>query len=321
MNHLSTLPPSTTRIACAILACLFSFPNASVAQTSSPHWTFEKGDRYALSLTQTSKSVTTVDARETTLDNETVMEMDWHVTAVDDDGNATIDQSLTRVKLTVAGFTRKKKGDPASPLKDIAFDTAAATNPFTTKDSKTLLQQVQPLIGLEFTVTMSRLGEITDVSIPKTVTEQLEKMPDTQNLRALFSKTGLKEMLGASAMVFPDPLKIGDAWSDESVTKTAFGNFNRNRKYTYAKNSNNDSIAEFELEVTLDPVEAASSDSDSLKSKLLDFYGTGTMQMDLAQGHLKSSIIKNSIQSEKPYREKTIGTKITNQIETVVTKK
>ena len=295
--------------------------NSGLAQSDGPQWKYKVGDKFEVVLNQTSKSETKVDARETTIDNATTIEMDWEVTKVDANGDATVEQSLSRVKLSVNGFTRKKQGDPATPLKDIGFDTSNPAD--ISSDSKTLLEQIQPLIGLQFSVVMSSDGEIIDVIVSPDVAKQLEKMPDTQRLRQLFEKDGLKDIMGASAMTLPEDLSAGKSWTEEAQTTTAFGKFDRTRTYTYVgdKESDGAEMAEFTLDVAMKPVDSDASTENSLKSKLLEFEGSGVLLMDLDGGFLRSSKVRNRAHSEKPYREKNIDTVINNQIDTTVTKK
>jgi len=303
-----------------LIVWLANLSGEANSQTDGPQWKLEQGDQFAVTFNQSSKSLTKVDSREITVDNVTVVEMDWEVTAVDDQGVATIEQSLTRVKLGVNGFARIKKGERATPLKDIGFDTAAPEG--ATKDSKTLLKQIQPLIGLKFSVMMAANGEITDVTVSQDVTDQLNKMPDARNLKSLFSAQGWKKVIGASAIVLPVDLEKGKSWKDETTVTTGLGKLDRVRTYTFVgeKEVDGKPIGEFDLAVEMVPV-ASDSIDDTLKSKLLEFSGSGKLVMDLDGGYLKSSKIENRTKSEKPYREKTISTTVTNETETIVSKK
>lgn len=307
----------------AFCICVLISASNAFGQTSDLKWKLEKGDQFAVVLVQSSKSETKVDARETTVVSETTIAMNWEVTAVNSEGDATIEQSLDSVKLSVTGFTRKKKGGAASPLMSIKFDTAATDD--ITNESKKLMNQILPLIGLKFNVEMSPLGEIKNVTIPDAVAQQLNKMPDTQKLRALFSKKGLKEMMGAAAIVLPEELTPGQTWTNESKTSTALGSFVRTRTYTFVgvRTVDGTEVAEFSVAVALEPINDSETKtaSSSLDSKLIEFEGSGNLRLDTAGGFFKTSKIENRAHSKKPYREKTIDTVVSNQIEMTVTKK
>lgn len=309
----------------ALFVCLLiSLPTANaIGQSDGLRLKLETGDKFEIVLVQNSNSETKIDSRETNVDSATTITMGWEVSEVEPNGDATIAQSLTSVKLSVTGFTRKKKGDTASPLMSISFDTSAPDG--ITRESKNLMKQIQPLLGLKFDVVMSPRGEIKEVTVPEAMTELLDKMPDTQSLRALFSKTGLKDILGASAIVLPEGLKEGQSWTEKSISKTALGTFNRNRTYTFVgkKTVDGAEIAEFSVAVTLEPTDVTETKtaSDILNSKLIEFTGSGKLLMDVEEGFFKTSKVENRAHSEKPYREKKIDTVVSNQIEMTVTKK
>lgn len=293
------------------------------AQSTDLKWNLSEGDQFEVTLTQNSNSETKVDARETTVDSTSTIQMDWEVRSVADNGDATIEQSLRAVKLSVTGFTRKKKGATASPLLTVRFDTAAPAG--ATKESKKLMNQVQPLLGLKFDVVMSPSGQIKQVDVPPELAAQLEKMPDTQKLRALFSEQGLADIMGAAAVVIPKDLAQGDSWSVESTPVTEMGTFERKRTYTFVgeKTISGTRMAEFSVDVSLEP-KAAEPDQASntgLESKLIDFSGTGVLMLDVDEGFFATSRNENRIHTEKPYREKTIETVATNLVETTVKKK
>lgn len=323
MIGIPMIHPIKNWISIGAILLISGFASAAYGQSKELKWKLKAGDQFAVVLVQKSNSETKVDTRETTVASETTIGMDWEVKNVNSNGDATISQSLTSVKLSVTGFTRKKKGETASPLMEVNFDTSAPDG--ITSESKNLMQQVQPLLGLNFEVVMSPQGEIIDVQTPENVAKQLAQMPDTQKLRALFSKDGLKDILGASAIVVPKNLTPGQSWTEKTETTTALGSFNRNRTYTYIETKPVDGkqVAEFSLNVTLDPIDESDSQAaaTALDSKLIEFTGSGVLLMDVDGGFFHSSKIENRAHSEKPYREKMVDTVVTNQIEMTVNRK
>ena len=286
-------------------------------QTDGLKWKLKQGDQFQATLVQTSSTKTQVDSRATEINSSTTIVFDWTVTDLDANGDATVEQSLTSIKLSVA--------DPAVPDQAVNYDTASQDKP--SKVSQSLLKQVMPLIGLKFDVVMSPLGEIKHVSIPDDTQKQLDQLPETLKLRNLFSKPGLKDILGAAAIVLPDEkLSDGQTWADAMETTTAFGRFNRKRTYTFVgtKTVNGKEMAEFTLVATLEPVsDESSTQPNGLNEggKLIGFSGSGQLMLDVEGGFFSTSKIRNEAQTEKPYREKKIGTTVTNQIEMTVTRK
>jgi len=286
-------------------------------QAQELKWKLKPDDQFEVRLVQTSTAKTNVDSRDTQTDNSTTIVFDWKVTKVAENGDATIEQSLKSIKLLV--------GDPAVPAQAISYDTSSSGK--ISKESQKLLNQVTPLIGLRFDVVMSPLGEIKTVSLPAATEGALNLLPATMKLRALFSDKGLKDILGASVVVLPsDDLGPGGTWTNEALTPTAFGDFNRIRTYTVVGNKTIDGrdFVEFKLKASMEPVDDGSEGNAkgaSLKGSLVSFSGSGTLMLDVEGGYFSSSDVQNRAESEKPYREKTIKTVVTNQIEMTIRKK
>jgi len=187
-----------------------------------------------------------------------------------------------------------------------------------------MLKQIKPLIGLKYDVVMLSSGEIKDVTLPKETADVIDQLPGTVRIRNLFSETGLKDVLGASAIVLPtDPLEKGGTWNEEVEVKTAFGPFVRGRKYTLVgpKNVGGAELTEIKVEPTMTAKDALETKGNSLRGKLNSFSGEGTLLMNAEDGYFKSSTLKSELKTERPYREKTIETTVTTEVGMTVTKK
>lgn len=290
--------------------------SSAVGQDQELKWNLQEGDRFEVSLIQTSTSRTIVDSRETSTENSTTIVIDWNVTRVAENGDATIEQSLRSIKLLV--------GDPAVPAQAIRYDTGSDED--ITRQSRQLMEQVQPLLGLRFDTVMSLRGEIKSVSLPEKTQEALNLLPATMRLRALFSESGLNDILGASVVVLPDQeLQPGGQWVDEKITPTAFGKFSRKQTYTFIgmKTVDGREFAEIKLVTGLDPVadDTPKTKGASLNGSLNSFAGSGSFMLDVAGGFFSSSKVENRIESEKPYREKTIKTVVSSKVEMSVVKR
>lgn len=298
-----------------VMIGLVASANCAIGQELK--WRFAQGDQYEVSLTQSSDSNTDVDSRKTTTKNSTTLVMDWKITAVSAEGEGTIEQSIRSIKLHV--------GDPAVPSQAITYDTDAPDQ--ATKRSRKLMAQVMPLIGLKFNVVMTSLGEIKSVSLPQPSQDVINQLPGTLRLRALFSENGLKEILGTSVIVLPQKeLQQGEGWTEDAIVPTAFGEFQRTRSFTFEgmQTKNGRELAGLKLNVSMGPVGSGaekSVDGSSLKGSLQDYSGSGLLSFDIAGGYFASSNIQNRAETHKPYREKTIKTVVTNQIDMTIRKK
>ena len=309
-------PHSFAFFAAAIFTTLVFLDSPIRGQSNEVCWKLKTNDQFIIQFNQTSKSDTTVDSRETTVQIKTKIVMTWNVSNVNSDGDATIQQTITAINLLVNGFTRKKKGETGSPLLEVTVDTSAPE--LTSKQGRKLLKQLQPLLNLPIAVEMSSTGEILDVKIPPDVAELLNELPNTQNLRRLFSPEGLKEMMGASSVILPQPLKVGQTWTHQSTSETAMGAMEQTETYTYVKNNDGEQgkIAEFNVSTELKSLDStANQQGSSLQGKLLSFRGSGTLLMDIENGYFSNSKLQNIVSTEKPYREKLIKTTVSNEIE------
>ncbi len=311
-------------LAILVAATFFGLAAGAPAQSEPLKWKLAAGDKFEVVLIQASSADTKVGSRKTLIENSTTLKMNWDVLKVAN-GDATIEQSIAGISLNV--------NNPAIPSQAIAFDTAADeahTKEFS-KASKKLLKQIQPLIGLKFNVTMAATGEIKEVTLPPESTTVINQLPDTVRLRQLFSAPGLTEILGASAIVFPEKaIESGDSWTDEKPVTTPLGEFTRNRTYTVVGNATVDGeeLIEVQMKPTLvpketeegEPAESAEPAKTRLDGKLISFTGSGKLLLDSDNGYLKSSSFANELKSERAYREKTIETVVKNEISMTVNK-
>lgn len=297
-----------TRIACliGILVCLTNSP-ATFAQTFK--WKLAAGERFDVQYIQQSNTSTKVTDRTTVIESETQLNMTWLVTEIDDQQNAIIEQAITAIRLNV--------GNPAVPDQRVSLDTGSEEK--ASGASAPLLKQMKPLVGLKFKVTMTPRGEIKDVSIPDDTMDVLRELPGSLNLQSLFSEQGLTELMGAAAIVLPEgEIETGESWETESRVENQFGQFNRNRNYTFTGTDENSSLATFKIETSMDQTAQASTRKPPM---LIEFSESGSLKLDPAGGYFVSSDIKNVSKTEIPYREKKILTTVNSSIQMSIDKK
>ena len=312
------MKPSKPKLLLSLLSLMIGLSGTIASGQSQPlKWKLKKDDQFEVRLVQSSNAKTNVDSRETETENSTTIVIVWKVIDVAENGDATIAQSLKSIKLSV--------GNPAVPSQAIAYDTSSPQDEIS-KASKKLMTQVMPLLGLRFNVVMSPLGEIKSVSLPTETQDVINQLPATMQLRALFSDQGQKDILGASVVALPSVgLSVGENWTETDLAVTEFGNFIRKRIYTYVGNKQVDGLdfAEFKMDAGMEPTGnegETQAQGASLKGSLITYSGTGTLMFDLAGGYFSSSKIENRVETERPYREKTIKSEVTNQIEMTVQK-
>ncbi len=301
---------SKIALPCAVFAFCLCL-NVQVGSAQKFQWDFSVGDQFEVTFDQSTVTQTTVTEKTTNINSSTRLEMAWSVLAVDRDNNYLIEQAITSIRLSVT--------DPASTGKSVALDTADSSQ--VSGESATILKQVKPLINLKFNITITPTGDILSVDLPDDTVKVLRELPGSLQLQALFSEQGVKDLFGASAVVFPeDEIDVGYTWKTSHSAQTAFGEFTRNRSYEFAENrpSGRPDSARFRLETTLEPVDEANQEDTG---RLLEYTESGEMWFNLEAGFASSFEVTSLTKTELPYREKLIQTRIENLMRMTVLKK
>jgi hypothetical protein len=286
-----------------LLSALLGIQSASTSAccTQAFQWKMKVGDQFKVAFEQSTDTTTTVTEKTTVITSKMEMEMAWKVVSADESGPYRIEQTIQSVRLSV--------GDPARPESQISFDTgdrSTATGP-----SRTLLDQIQPLLGLKFLVAMKPSGEIVDLELPEETADALRELPGSLPLQNLFSEAGMREMLGPSVVAFPEEkIEVGHRWSQEAKVTTAFGDYNRLRTFLYAGTGESDDLARFEITTSLSPLRSGPANNGSL----LKYEESGELVFDTGNGRVSSFETEGTTNTELPYREKFIKTRLKNEL-------
>ncbi|MEM9943020.1 MAG: hypothetical protein AAF939_15765 [Planctomycetota bacterium] len=306
----------------AFLVLIVSLNNCGLSQAQTAfRWNLEQGEEFEVTLFQTTNSKTRVESRETVLNSSNTIVMNWTVAEVVD-GVYKLEQELRQIQLQV--------GDPAVPNQAVEYDTGLAEQKVS-KVSRKLRKQILPLIGLKFNVSMTDLGEITDVELPDETAEVINQLPGTLAIRKLFSETGLRQVLGSASIVLPsEELQPGEKWESRQELNLAFGDFVRIREFEYKgeRKIDDNRFAEFKLTSRIENKDAdAGKDAGSGGVKksipsgtLKSFQGSGKMMLGLDSGYFVSSSVETQVDTESPYREKTILTELISRVEISIKK-
>ena len=307
------------RRALAFLLVLSFVANVQAQSGDTLAWKFTKGDAMAVEFQQTQNAQTRIDVRDRTLESELILGVAWKVTDVADNGNATIEQTIERLRI--------KTGTPGGTIKKtVDIDTASADR--LTGISRSVMKQIQTLIGLKFMVVMTPAGEIVSVTPGSNVATVVDGLPETSALRRVFSAAEMSKLVSNSSFALPPkPMDKGASWDNEStIAMTA----NDGRKFSFDRvvkstiKSIDDAKANIDVEITLTQTPFAGADSGSeLTSplELVSFTGSGEVEFDRSTGTLTSSTTTSEMKTIVVYREDKVQTttRVTNQM-TVVRK-
>lgn len=260
-------------------------------------WQFKAGDQFDVILDQQKVALTGVDKRVAKSDSQTRIKQRWEVESIDDKGNFRVKQIIESIRMSVV--------NPEFPQQALSVDTDSEAK--VSRESTNVLKQVRPLIGRELFVTITPRGEILGVTYSDETKTILQELPGSLNLQALFTDQGIKDLLGAAAIVFPEKTpEPGGSWETKDSIVNALGKFLRVRQYRLEEieDLGQRKVAMIKLNTTITPESV-----DEKNGRLNSFAETGELRIDLSKGYVQSSKTHSVTEAETNYRD--IGVKTT----------
>jgi hypothetical protein len=200
----------------AILACIAMACSAK-AQPLQLRWKLTTGDQFESIDRQESVIDTRVEKRDTKIISSVELKSSWRVTSVTNDV-ATIEQTIDGISINVQ--------NPANSTKSVAVDTSSKTRP--NKSSRSLLKQIQPVIGLKLEFELSQRGAIQSVRLPQASQTKLDSLADDHPVKAILNVDRLSQTLVQASIEFPESeIESGKQWrSGDGTTVTYSGRKN-----------------------------------------------------------------------------------------------
>ncbi len=304
-----------TRLRFGLVLLVLSFASSVQGQDKATlAWKFEKGDELTVQFEQTQNVLTRIDVRDRVLDSELVLVVSWKVVDVADDGNATIEQTIDRIRI--------KTGAPGDEIKKVVdIDTASDTK--LRGVSRDVMKQVKTLVGLKFVVEMTPAGKIVTVTPGPKVAAVVGALPATSALGRIFTAAAMTKLVSDSTMVLPsNSVAKGESWNENSkITMVANDGrtfiFDRGVKSTLQ--TVDESKANIDVEITLTQVPFAGANSGTeLTSplELLSFTGGGKTVFDRSVGAITSSTFSTQMKTRVIYRDDQVKTttNVTNKM-------
>jgi hypothetical protein len=190
-----------------VTAAVIAYGSLSASFAAEPlAWKFEKGgaNRYRMNQSMTIKMDMGENKVESKVDQ--VIDMTWKVIEVKDDGSATLDQKIERMRMTIdAGGTK------------IEVDTASDKTP--ENQAAMIAPLLKAITAGSFRVTMSSRGEISDVVVPEEMVEALKNAPGAAMMGDLASEEGFKRVVSQASFAFPEKLEPNTQWTQKTEMK------------------------------------------------------------------------------------------------------
>lgn len=271
-------------------------------------WQLSEGSRYRVELKQSTAIKSSIDTREKQLGNEMLLLMSWKIESAKDDA-FNITQSIDRVYLKIS-----QPGKEGIQTTEIDTDNERGPGSFAGE----LLKQIQPLIGTKYLVSMTSRGEISEISVPPESMEALRNAPASMRLRQVLTREGLEDLIGQSAIVFPEQaIKAGDEWTTSQDITNALGKIRKTHRYVYngEQDRNDAEAAGFSVSTVVEKLEPGENDAT-----IDGFSGSGKIWFAPEENEILESSVENKMTTRRTYREKIIQTSVSSSISMRVSK-
>lgn len=287
--------------------------NVNPGHAQTPQWKFAEGDTFAIRISQTSAVTTVVDRRVVEHSNEMTLEIDWVVESMDGE-NAQLTQTITRV---IASLTMPGEKGP----KTIEYDSNSERF---TGDARRMNKSFSRIIGQPVAITITPLGEITDVKIPEETLESLRQMPGSMQGRKMFEPESIREMFAQAGMQLPSDT-TGDSW--ETTREFSVGTpqkFNQTLSYTIENSGANPLEIGFTgtiaaIETTSPSERPEGIEFDSLEIEEQD--SSGKIVFDTESGNCTSSESTTMLKTRTAYRDMAVVATINSTVNLTVQRK
>jgi hypothetical protein len=219
--------PQRSKASLFRIASLAMFLLAGWAVTSAPaaeplRWQFTAGDSHHFQMNQEMKMQMQLPTGNVSTTMNQIIDMTWDVTGVDDDGIASVQQKINRMRMRMAM--------PQGQQIDYDSSSDAAPQGF----AAMLAPMMKEMTKAVFDVKMSPQGEILEVAIPEGLIKALKGSPAAQMMGDMASEEGFKQMIEKGSLKLPETLEKGVTWDSEVKLKNPmFGTQTVTTTYEY----------------------------------------------------------------------------------------
>ncbi len=306
--------PSTARPGLAALAILIGLGAGMAQAKTTLRWKFKPGDVLHYQTVQsTVTSIQDLNAKPVQQTLALTIDLTWTVKSVDDQGKASVAETIDRMRTTA---TMPYVGKLSDDSKD-----ADAAGP--------IGSLFKFLVGSEFTFTVTPRGEIDDVKLPEKLLAAL-KAPDEPAaapgqpaepggmkmmlMQLGITEDGMKNMLNQMTLVVPqEALEVGGKWDRKLPTPAGPDGASRmiDQMFTYRGAEAGNKAEGVDLTTKFEPLKPDPNVPVTVKSE----EASGRYSFDNAAGRITSSTLTQKIEA----RIQQEGKEIPQSIETVTT--
>jgi hypothetical protein len=198
------MPSPVARLTLAALVLALAAPSTKADELL--RFKFKAGQSVRYEFVQAMKMNLEAAGRNSETEMTQTMEMTWKIKSVDDQGTATIEQTIDRIAANIVGPGANISYDSAKK------DTAKQENP----QAQQLVKLFGILLGAQITQELTALGEVKNVKLPEGLSDKLREVVAAGGAgNAMFSEDSIKNMSLQSGLKLPStPIAQGKAWEN-----------------------------------------------------------------------------------------------------------
>jgi hypothetical protein len=272
-------------------------------------WKWSPDSEWVAEFHQQVTTDSTFGAKTLRLAIESRFTQRWLVRSVDAQGAATLQQSYTKIAVSVdmgMGNT-------------IAFDTDRPANPM--GESRRLADALQPLVGPTWTLVVSPRGEVLRLEPSAEAKAAAELAGKNSVVQPLFASDGAIGLVRQAFVPLPEePVMPGGGWRTSLPWKASFGVGEIAHQYTYegVRPQDGSSVAAVRVESRIDakPGPGKVTKGRELKEQKI----VGLMLFDLAGGTLVESRQTQSLRSESRVRDVPLAAQLSSELTVTIRK-
>jgi len=275
---------SIPRLVCCLL--IFASSNLSLAAEGPLIWKFQVGDEHSYRMTQNMDMEMSLGATGRKIETrmQQVLDMTWKIEQVDDQGQATLVQTIRRVQMELH----------APGQKTLLYDTDSDEAP--TGFAAMLVPLYKAMTAEPSKLTLTPRGEIKDFEMPKALGKAIKAIPGAAAMGDFFGNEGFRNVLQQSALVLPEPndLKPGHQQTTQSeIRNSQFGVLKTEATYRYLgpREVEEKRLEVFSIALKIDFEEAP----DGMQMDITSQESHGEILFNREAGRLESSKIQQNI--------------------------
>jgi hypothetical protein len=270
----------------ALTATLLLITGTTTSAQERLRWKFEEGDTTNYRIVQDMDMKMSVMGQNVDTTMSQTMDMGWTVESVDGDGNAKLRQKISRVQMKMK-----------NAFLNVEYDSSKEEQPDDPVGGQ-LAQVFGAMVGKDFSMTMTPLGEVKDVTIPEELQQALDGAGGGALAGGAFNSDSLKQLATQSSIAFPeDAVAKGKDWSGKTEAKLPFGLMKMDNQFTYQGTEQRGGQALHKI--ALKPQIAIEPDPNSqIQLSVKSQDGGGTIYFNNREGRIAESTMKQKMEME-----------------------